>query len=87
MSASTDSHHADRSRESSAAASRARLEEQRRRMWAMTRSERVAAMRRGELNMLQCCAWAARYPDQVPRLNGEFEFLAAYTPEAAEGND
>ena len=32
----------------------------------------------------QCCAWAARHPDQVPLLNGEFEFIAAYTPEARE---
>jgi hypothetical protein len=61
-----------------------RLDEQLRRLWAMSPSERIAAMRRGELNMRQCCAWSARYPDQVPLLNGEFEFIAAYTPEAAE---
>jgi hypothetical protein len=63
---------------------RERLEEQLRRLWAMSPSERVAAMRRGELNMRQCCAWSARHSEQIPLLNGEFEFLAAYTPEAAE---
>ena len=68
----------------SAAAEQNRLEEQLRRLWAMSPSERVAAMRRGELNMRQCCAWAGRHADQVPLLNGEFEFIAAYTPEAAE---
>ncbi len=66
-----------------AAARRARREGQLRELWAMTPEERIAAMRRGELNMRQCCAWAARHPEQIPLLNGEFEFLAAYTPEAA----
>jgi hypothetical protein len=65
-------------------AERERLEEQLRRLWAMSPSQRVAAMRRGELNMRQCCAWSARHPEQIPLLEGEFEFLAAYTPEVAE---
>ena len=50
-------------------------------LWQMTSSERVAAMRRGELTLEQCAAWAARYPEQVPLINGEFEYLAAFTPE------
>jgi hypothetical protein len=58
-------------------APRARL----RSLWQLTASERVAAMRRGELTLEQCAAWAARYPEQVPLLNGEFEYLAAFTPE------
>lgn len=53
-------------------------------LWQMMPAQRVAAMRRGELNLLQCSAWAARYPDQVPLLNGEFEYLAAFMPEACE---
>lgn len=53
-------------------------------LWQMTPAQRVAAMRRGELNLFQCAAWAARYPEQVPLLNGEFEYLAAFTPEACE---
>ena len=53
-------------------------------LWRMAPNERIAAMRRGDLTMEQCCAWAARYPHQVPVINGEFEFIAAYTPEACE---
>jgi hypothetical protein len=53
-------------------------------LWRMTPAERVAAMRRGELSLEQCSAWAARYPEQVPLLNGEFEYLAALTPEVCE---
>jgi len=53
-------------------------------LWEMTPSERVVAMRRGELTLEQCAAWAARYPEQVPLLNGEFEYLARHTPEVCE---
>jgi hypothetical protein len=53
-------------------------------VWEMTPNERVVAMRRGELTLEQCAAWAARYPEQVPLLNGEFEYLARYTPEVCE---
>jgi len=53
-------------------------------MWRMTPNERIAAMRRGDLSMEQCCAWAARYPRQVPLINGEWEFIAAYMPEVCE---
>ena len=51
-------------------------------LWRLNPAERVAAMRGGRLTMEQCCAWAARYPSQVPLLNGEFEFIAAFTSEA-----
>jgi hypothetical protein len=61
-------------------ARRARLQA----LWRMTPTQRVAAMRRGELSLEQCAAWAARYPEQVPQINGEFEYLAAFTPEARE---
>ena len=50
----------------------------------MNAGERVEAMRAGKLSLEQCAAWAARYPEQVPMLNGEFEYLAAYTPEVSE---
>ena len=53
-------------------------------LWQMTPSQRVAAMRRGELTLQQCAAWAARHPEQVPLLDGEFEYLAALTPEVCE---
>ncbi len=53
-------------------------------LWQMTPGQRVAAMRRGELRLEQCSAWAARHPEQVPLLGGEFEYLAALTPEVCE---
>jgi hypothetical protein len=53
-------------------------------MWEMSVERRVLAMRKGELSLEQCAAWAARYPEQVPLLNGEFEYLAAFTPEVRE---
>jgi hypothetical protein len=53
-------------------------------LWKMTASERITAMRKRKLSLEQCAAWAARYPEQMPLLNGEFEYLAAFTPEVAE---
>jgi hypothetical protein len=53
-------------------------------VWRMTPSERVAAMRRGDLSMEQLCAWAGRFPEQVPLIHGEYEFIAAFTPEICE---
>jgi hypothetical protein len=61
-------------------ARRARLEA----LWRMTPDQRVVEMRRGKLTLEQCAAWAARYPEQVPQINGEFEYLAAFTPEVRE---
>ena len=58
--------------------------EQREALWRMTAAERVAAMYRGDLTLCQCLAWAARYPDEVPTLNGEWWFIAIRTPEVAE---
>ena len=55
--------------------------EQSDRLWAMTPAQRVTAMRTGRLSMRQCCEWAARRPDEVPLVNGEFEFIAAYDAE------
>jgi len=53
-------------------------------LWQMTAAQRIAAMRRGELTLEQCSAWAARHPEQVPLLNDEFEYIAVFTPEAIE---
>jgi len=55
-----------------------------RRVWQMSPEQRVAAMRRGELTVEQLAAWSARHPEQVPMLNGEFEWIAIRTPEARE---
>jgi len=54
------------------------------RLWALSAQERVSAMRRGELSLSQLCEWARRRPDEVPRLGGEYEFIALTTPEVAE---
>ena len=62
-------------------------EDEMRFLWSMTAAEREAAMWRGELTMDQLCAWAQRAPDEVPLINGEFAFIAMFTPEVAEGDD
>ena len=53
-------------------------------LWQMTAAERVAAMRRGDLTYEQLAAWSARYPDQVPTVHGEFEWIVAKLPEVCE---
>lgn len=53
-------------------------------LWQMTVGGRIAAMRRGELTLEQCAAWAARYPEQVPIVNDEFEYIAMFTPEVCD---
>jgi hypothetical protein len=48
------------------------------------RDGRLTAYRRGEFDLDTCCLWASRYPREVPLLNGEFEFIARFTPEVYE---
>jgi hypothetical protein len=66
-------------------------EEQKARLWAMTRDERVRAMRAGELSRRLCLHWAAVRPHELPILHGEWKLSAIDTPEVApsppEGND
>ena len=62
----------------------ASAQERREVFWRMSSVERVALMRAGELTLKECCQWAARAPQEVPIVNGEFEFIAAFTPEACE---
>jgi hypothetical protein len=52
--------------------------------WRLSPGERIALMRAGELTLKECCQWAARAPHEVPIVDGEFEFIAAFTPEACE---
>ena len=52
--------------------------------WRLSPAERIALMRAGELTLKECCQWAARAPREVPIVNGEFEFIAAFTPEVRE---
>jgi hypothetical protein len=55
-------------------------------LWRMSPAERTAAMYRGDLTLRQCLAWAARHPEQVPTLNGEWWFIAIRTPEVADAH-
>jgi hypothetical protein len=43
---------------------------------ALSVEERVEAMRSGRMSWRECATWASRYPEQVPLLNGEFEYIA-----------
>lgn len=53
-------------------------------LWALGPDERVAAMWSGELTLFQLTRWAAKAPDEVPRLGGEFAFLVMRDPEWCE---
>lgn len=52
--------------------------------WRSSPSVRVRMMRAGDLTLAECSRWAARAPHEVPLVNGEFEYIAAFTPEACE---
>ena len=54
-------------------------------IWALSREERIQALYDGKLTFRQCFDWAARAPEEVPRVNGEFIFIACRTPERLEG--
>jgi hypothetical protein len=56
-------------------------------MWRMSAQERGAAAHRGEFSLGEMCRWAARCPEEVEIVHGEFFFLAAFTPELAETRD
>jgi hypothetical protein len=59
-------------------------QERRAMFWRLSPAERVALMRAGQLTLKECCRWAARAPHEIPIVDGEFEFIAAFTPEARE---
>ena len=63
------------------------FEEAKRRLWAMTLDERERAMRAGRLSLRLCLHWASRRPQEVPQLNGEWEFIAVSTPEVADPHE
>jgi len=44
-------------------------------LWAMTPQQRIAAMWRGELSILQLTEWSRRAPQEVPTINGEFVYV------------
>jgi hypothetical protein len=56
-------------------------------LWAMTRTERIAAMWRSELTPRQLCHWSSRAQHEVPILGGEFAWIVMHTPEWAEATN
>jgi hypothetical protein len=58
--------------------------EAKRRLWAMSPDERRAAMCARRLSLRLCLHWASHAPHEVPRLNGDWWFIAIDTPEAAD---
>lgn len=52
--------------------------------WNQGRAYRLHLYRSGVLSLSEMLAWAARAPGEVPRVNGEFEFIALHTPEVAD---
>jgi hypothetical protein len=42
----------------------------------MTPEERISASRHGGFTRWERWVWAARFPDEVPLVNGEFEWIA-----------
>lgn len=63
---------------------RANRAERSKALWGMSQRQRRTAMWRGELTWGQLCEWAKRTAQEVPLIDGEFAFIAAYTPEVAE---
>jgi hypothetical protein len=57
------------------------------RMWALSRSERVAAAQRGQFTLGEMLRWASRRPDEVPLVDGDFFFITALSADADEGID
>jgi hypothetical protein len=55
------------------------------RMWALSRSERIAAAQRGQFTLGEMLRWAARAPaGEVPLVNGDFFFTTALSADAEE---
>jgi hypothetical protein len=50
-------------------------------LWAMSSTERVAAMWRADLTLYQLSRWSSRAQDEVPLLGGEFAWIVMRTPE------
>ena len=62
-------------------------EQQQDALWAMSPTERVAAMWRGDLTLYQLSRWTSRAQHEVPLVGGEFAWIVMRTPEWAEAAD
>jgi hypothetical protein len=56
-------------------------------MWALTPAERLAAARRGQFTLGEMLRWAARRPQEVPLVDGEFFFIAALSADSESNDD
>ena len=54
------------------------------RMWAMTPAQRRQAANRGQLSLGEMLRWAARHPEEVPRVDGEFFFITDLLADSAD---
>jgi len=61
--------------------------EEKARIEAMSVEERVDAMYDGLFTYRECAWWASRWPHQVPLINNEYAYLAAFEAEAAESDE
>ena len=52
-------------------------------LWKMTSDERVRASRYS-FNRWELWVWAARFPDEVPLINGEYEWIALRSADVLE---
>ena len=57
------------------------------RMWALTPAERLAAARRGQFTLGEMLRWAARRPQEVPLVAGEFFFIAALSADSESDDE
>jgi hypothetical protein len=64
--------------------SRASFQERMAVLCRMSRDDRQAAARRGDLTYAEACKWAARFPDEVELVDGEFWFISQHTPETRD---
>ena len=55
--------------------------------WKLTTAERVAMAQQGRLTLGEMLRWAARHPDEVPLVDGEFFFITGLLADSDEGSD
>jgi hypothetical protein len=46
-------------------------------IWAMTPTQRLQAAQRGRLTLAEMLRWSARFPNEIPLVDGDFFFIAA----------
>jgi hypothetical protein len=57
------------------------------RIWALSRSERIAAAQRGQLTLGEMLRWASRRPHEVPLVDGDFFFITALSADDAAAEE